>query len=105
MKKTMLMTVLMFLVLAGISFAAGTYTVQIGDSKVDLDFVPGPYGPLECGTAKVYVDDVPAGSFVYRADAEDVFLTVIGLGTFFKTDDKLIFYQDLLGVPLVKTTD
>jgi hypothetical protein len=98
-----LMCLLMCLLMAGISRAAGTYSVQLGGDSWEVKFTPGPFGPGEMGYADVSVNGNWVAEYPYSHDTGSLFYEVYGLGTFFKYDyNHLILYKDLLGEPLVQ---
>jgi hypothetical protein len=101
--KVILMGCLMCLLMAGISRAAGTYSVQLGGDTWEVNFTPGPFGPGEMGYADVSVNGNWVAEYSYSHETGSLFYEVYGLGTFFKYDDNhLILYKDLLGKPLVQ---
>jgi hypothetical protein len=100
--KRLLLALAMVVLLAGFVAADGRYDVEINGSQVVLELVPGPFGPGESGRAGVYVNDALVLSSTYQKTQDQPIYTVEGLGTFFAWNQYLIFYQDLLGKPMMK---
>lgn len=104
MKRFMICMVLalaMVVAFAGFAAAAGTYDVDLNGSQVSLVFNPGPFGPGEAGLVNGYVEDELVLIMTYIRYENFPIYMVDGLGTFFVYAQYMVYYQDLLGKPLV----
>lgn len=79
------------------AFAAGTYTATIDNTPISIEFIPGPYGPYEAGTATVSVNNVVYCMYSYQAKIiEDITVYYVpGFYTFIETAGVLNTYQDM----------
>jgi hypothetical protein len=97
--KVVVLAVMVFVIMVGVSFAEGTYDGAIDGKEITITFNPGPFGPGEAGTVIIWYDKL---GYKYEYIAYPVVLYVVpNLCSFTDQNGVLEAYTNL-GIQLSK---